>query len=165
MKAHGLVSIMSCAVVCACGSDTDQVRQVAEAFWEASKAGDMELAQTYVSESSTFKPNQSDNDSPPGDVRLGRIELDGDEATVETTVSGLNEETPFDVEFETAMVRENGQWKVNMDKTAGSMMQGAFAAMAQAMGSAMSGLAEGMAGALQEGFENMGDSLAGASKR
>jgi hypothetical protein len=156
---------MACTIVCACGSDTDQVRQVAEAFWDASKAGDMELAQTYVSESSTFRPNQSDNDSPPGDVKLGRIEVNGDEATVETTVTGLNEETPFDVEFETAMVLENGEWKVNMDKTAGSMMQGAFAAMAEAMGSAMSGLAEGMAGALKEGFENMGDSLANTAKR
>ncbi len=165
MKARGLISIMACTIVCACGSDTDQVRQVAEAFWDASKAGDMELAQTYVSESSTFRPNQSDNDSPPGDVKLGRIEVNGDEATVETTVTGLNEETPFDVEFETAMVLENGEWKVNMDKTAGSMMQGAFAAMAEAMGSAMSGLAEGMAGALKEGFENMGDSLANTAKR
>jgi len=165
MQARGLISIMTCAIVYACGGDTDQVRQVAEAFWDASKAGDMELAQTYVSESSTFRPNQSDNDSPPGDVKLGRVEVNGDEATVETIVTGLNEETPFDVEFETAMVLENGEWKVNMDKTAGSMMQGAFAAMAQAMGSAMSGLAEGMAGALKEGFESMGDSLASATKR
>ncbi len=165
MQARRLISIMTCTIVCACGSDTDQVRQVAEAFWDASKAGDVELAQTYVSEFSTFKPNQSDNDSPPGDVKLGRIEVNGDEATVATTATGLNEETPFDVEFETALVLENGEWKVNMDKTAGSMMQGAFVAMAEAMGSAMSGLAEGMAGALNEGLENMGDSLADAAKR
>ena len=159
MKARGLICIVACTIVFACGSDTNQVRQVADAFWEASKAGDMELAQTYVSESSTFRPNQSDNDSPPGDVKLGRVEVNGNEATVETTVTGLNDETPFDMEFETAMVLEKGEWKVNMDKTAGSMMQGAFAAMAEAMGSAMSGLAEGMAGALQEGFDNIPSTL------
>jgi hypothetical protein len=142
--------------VSGCGGDeAGEVKRIAEAFWNATKAGDIELAQTYVSESSMFQPNTEDNDAPPGDVRLGAVELDGDEATVETAVTKVDDENAFDMEFQTVLVLENGEWKVEMDKTTGSMMQGAFAAMAEAMGSAMEGMAEGMADAFKEGFKEM----------
>jgi len=154
MRARELISIATCAVLFGCGSgEADRAKQVAQAFWDATVAGDAELAQTFVSAGSMFQPNKSKGDSPPGDVKLGAVDVDGDDAAVETVVTKLDAESPMNMEFETILVREEGSWKIDMDKTTGSMMQGAFAAMAEAMGSAMQGMAEGMAEGMKEGMK------------
>ena len=166
MKSRELVIAAACALLMGCGGgEADKVKQVAQAFWDASKENDIELAKTYVSESSMFQMQEAKDGGPPGDVQLGEVEVDGDRATVETVVANTDGETPVDMEFQTIMVREDGEWKVDMDQTTGSMMQGAFAAMAKAMGTAMTGMAEGMAEAFKEGFEGMADSLKGGNKR
>lgn len=160
MKLRDLMNVVACTLLVGCsGGEAARVKQVAQAFWDASKANDIALAKTFVSESSMFQMQEAKDDAPPGDVELGEVEVDGHVASVETVVSNLDDETPVDMEFETMLVRENGEWKVDMDRTTGSMMQGAFAAMAKAMGTAMTGMAEGMADAFKEGFREMADSL------
>jgi len=166
MKTRSLLSLATCALMLGCGAETGEIKAVAQAFWDASAAGDTELARSYVSESSSFKPEASDEgDSSQGSMQLGDVEVDGDEATVATVVSGMNQDTPIEFEFATAMVREDGEWKVDMDKTTANLMQAAFGAMAEAMGNAFKGLAEGMAEGMKEGLSAMGDSLAKEEKR
>jgi len=157
MKLGRLISVAVSVLVLGCGGNgADEVLQAAQGFWDAAKANDLALAETYVSESSVFQMREENDDGPPGDVQLGSVEIDGGSATVQTTISNTGDEAPFGMDFETFLVRERGEWKVDMDKTTGSMMRGAFAAMAEAMGNAMAGLAEGMAAgmseALKEGF-------------
>jgi hypothetical protein len=169
MKTHRVLPLFACALLLGCGANPDEAKEVAQAFWEASKTGDTELAMSYVSNTSSARINQSEDDDPVGDIILGDAEVDGDEATVPTTLTNVGDETPMDVSFQTTLIREDGEWKVDLDRTMGNMMGSmlgaSVGAMAQAMGEAMGSAMQGMAEGMQEGFEALNDSLkAGSSK-
>ncbi len=157
MKSRNLLSMLACAALLGCGDNTEEIRAVTQAFWDAGKAGDSELAMSYVSQSSMAKVNPSDGDPATREFALGAIEVDGDNATVETTLSDWGEDGPTNVSFETHTIRESGEWKVDLDRTMGSMMGAVLGAsvgaMAEAMGQAMQGAVKGMAAGMEKEFK------------
>jgi len=148
--------VLACAVLLGCGNNTEDIRAVTQAFWEAGKAGDSELARTYVSRASMATINDSDGDPATRDFTLGAIEVDGDKAQVETTLSDWGDDGPTTVSFDTHVVKEGGEWKIDLDGTMGSMMGAVLGAsvgaMAEAMGQAMQGAMEGMAESMEKEF-------------
>lgn len=146
--------------------------EIADAFWTASRDGDVERAESYVAENTSASMNAS-ADSEIDDFSLGEVDVDGDEATVHTTLSGRNGDRSLEISFGTKLVREDDGWKIDLDGTMGEMVGAVLGttmgdlasemgkAMGEAMGEAMKGLAEGMA----EGMKALGDSMQSASKR
>jgi hypothetical protein len=161
-----LTHILAAALLAtACGAGDDP-GAVAEAFWTASKAGDIELAKTYVAEGSKATMNNS-GDSQLGDFSLGEVTVDGDRATVETDVA--SEE--MELAFQTVLIRQEGDWKVDLDATTDEMMRSLFGttmgdftkkmgeAMGEAVGESMKAMADGMAEGLQAVGEALSDSM------
>jgi hypothetical protein len=154
-----LLTATLCAAACGAADGPDVV---AEAFWRASKEGDAELAKTYMAEGGSASINDDRNGSSIGDYSLGETAIDGQRATVETTITSSGEQEMV-IDFTTVLVQQDGSWKVDLDQTTDAMMQsllgttmsGMAEQMGEAMGEAMKGMAEGMA----EGLQSMGDAL------
>ena len=146
----------------ACGA-ADGPGAVAQAFWTASKEGDIDRAKTYVAEGGKATMSNPENKSLR-EFSLGEVTVDGARATVETTVTA--EET--ELAFETVLIRQEGDWKVDLDATTDEMMKSLFGttmgeftkkmgeAMGEALGESMKAVTKGMA----EGLQAMGKALA-----
>ena len=66
--------------------------------------------------------------------------------------------TEFQVQMQTILVKEDGQWKVDADQTMMSMFGGA-------MGEMMKGLGKTLEEGFKKGFEEMGKSVAGGMQK
>lgn len=156
MYMRNLLSLLACAALLGCGNSAEEAKAVTEAFWDAGKAGDSELAMSYVSRSSMATVNADDGDPTERDFTLGAVAVDGDNATVETTLSDWGDDGPTTVSFETHVIREGGEWKIDLDRTMGSMMGAVLGAsvgaMAEAMGEAMQGAMQSMAEGMEKEF-------------
>ncbi len=150
-------------------SAADGPADVAEAFWTASKEGDTELATSYIVEGGTTTI-QEPSGSSIGEFSLGETAIEGDQATVETTVVSTGERE-MEVAFNTVLVRRDDGWKVDLDETTDEMMKSLVGttmgeltermgqAVGEAMGEAMKGMADGMAKGLEAAGRAMSDSL------
>jgi hypothetical protein len=140
----------------ACSQSSGDPKQVAAAFWEATQAGDIELAKSYAVESGSTELSQPDGDSSIEAFTLGETTIDGEEATVETRVTTRAEQGTIDVDFQTVLVRETGEWRVDLGRTTqefatkfigaslSDMAEQMGKALGEAMGSAMQGIADDM---------------------
>lgn len=156
----------------ACGA-ADGPGAVAQAFWTASKEGDIDRAKTYVAEGSKATMSNPEKSQSLRKFSLGEVTVDGDRATVETTV--MAEET--ELAFETVLIRQEGDWKVDLDATTDEMMKSLFGttmgeftkkmgeAVGEALGESMKAVAEGMAEGLQAMGEALSDSLKTGRRR
>lgn len=154
----GMTAILGCA--------QGDPAAVAEAFWRAGQEGDIERARSYVSASSHAKMNERSAPSID-ELWIGESEIDGDRATVQTRLSTSTDRS-FTIEFNTIMVREEGDWKVELDDTSSEMMREIFGStmeeMGEQLGEAMKGAVEGMAEGMAEGMQKMGEAMQDAAK-
>ena len=170
-----LTYLLTAALVgTACGSG-DGPHAIASAFWTASKNGDMELAKSYMAEGGSASIDETKSGSSVGDFSLGETTIDGDRATVETTVVSTGEQE-MELAFNTVLVQQDDGWKVDLDQTTDEMMKSLFGttmgdftkkmgeAMGDAMGDAMKGMAEGMAEGLKAATQTLADSLQGSER-
>ncbi len=175
MKFRPAYVLTTALLAIACGAANDP-RDVAEAFWSASKAGDVELAKSYIAEggNATIK-DPDESGSSVGEYSLGESTVDGERATVETTIVSTGEQA-MEIAFQTVLVSREGDWKVDLDQTTDEMMKSVLGttmgelakqmgqAMGDAMGGAMKGMAEGMAEGLKAATQTLGDSLKAARR-
>ena len=166
--------LMSCLVTAAlvgtACSSADGPSAVAEAFWTAGKEGDTELAKSYIVEGGTATITEDQSGSSIGEFSLGETAIEGDRATVETTIVSTGEQET-EIAFNTVLVQRDDGWKVDLDETTDEMMKSVLGttmgeltekmgqAMGDAMGEAMKGMADGMAEGLEAMGQALGDSL------
>ena len=152
----------SAALVSACGSEGPEA--VTEAFWQAGRDGDFETARSHVSESSRASISEDASSSIEA-FSIGEATVDGSEATVETRLVMEMGSGTREVEFETAVIEEDGTWKIDLDATTSHMMGQLLGVtmeefgeqLGEAMGEAMKGAMEGMAEGMRELGQAMGD--------
>ena len=176
MKFRPTYVLTAVLLAIACGAAGDGPHAVADAFWSASKEGDVEIAKSYIAEggNATIKdPDKSG--SSVGEFLLDETTIDGERATVETTVETTGEQA-MELAFQTVLVSRDGSWKVDLDETTDEMMKSLFGitmgeltktmgqAMGDAMGEAMKGMAEGMAEGLKAATQTLADSLQGSGR-
>jgi hypothetical protein len=94
--------------------------QVAAGFSSAMKSGNSGDVRKFVSSHSANNETLGEDVLAITDVQFGKIIIDGEVATVETTVS-VESDSPVTVPLATRLVRENSQWKVDYDATVGSI--------------------------------------------
>jgi len=148
----------------AVGCGGDKATDVAEGFWDALKAGDVETAKTFATASSASSLKMTENmEGKDVSVEFGAVTEEGDATFVATTVTTLNGENHMQIPMKTVLVRQEGVWKVDVEQTMMSLFGGAMAemmkGMGDAMGEAMQGMGEEMGNAMQETIEEVGDDV------
>ena len=101
----------------ACMHEAEKPRDVASRYWQALKNGDTESARKLVSSSSqaefdSYIAKPADEKIPVGEVKMGA------EKTTVVTLIYPQDENPDDYSaFDTTLVLENGQWKIDAAQT------------------------------------------------
>ena len=127
---------------------------VAKGFWDAMNAKDIQVIRLYVTKESADKLQIKEKDTPGNcEVTFGNIKIEDDKTIIDTTMQTNEGTTEFQVQMQTILVKEDGQWKVDADQTMMSMFGGA-------MGEMMNGLGKTLAEGFKKGFEEMGKSMA-----
>jgi hypothetical protein len=112
-----LVTLVPLLTLTACLQQAEDPREVADQYWQALKNGDTETARSLVSSNSQ---RAFDNYiAAPAEERtdIGEINL-GTEQTTVITIIYPEAGAPDDFEtFDTVMVIEDGEWKVDAERT------------------------------------------------
>lgn len=127
---------------------------VAKGFWDAMNAKDIQAVRLYVTKESADKLQIKDKDVTANcKVTFGNIKIEDNKITIDTTMQTYDGTTEFEVQMQTILVKEHGQWKVDADQTMMSMVGGA-------MGEMMKGLGKTLEEGFKKGFKEMGKSMA-----
>lgn len=141
----------------------DSPAEVTRDFWHAARDGNQEMVEALSVNRFDTDFDVRDSDAEIRSISIGDAEIHGDEADVETVLEGTNDDMDLTIEFETALVKRDGEWYVEMEETTGRLigaMMGEFASyMGEAIGEAMEGMAEGIAEGLAEGMAELGEAL------
>ena len=139
--------------------NADSQMAVAKGFWDAMNAKDIQAARSFVTKESADKLQIKDKDTTAScKVTFGDIKIEDDKTTIETTMQTNDGTTEFQVQMQTILAKEEGQWKVDAEQTMMSMFGGA-------MGEMMKGLGKALEEGFKKGFEEMGTSMAGGMQK
>lgn len=101
----------------------DDPRAVAARFWDAARQGRVERAAELVSATNVAAVSDPGTDgSGIAEVTAGAVEVAGDVARVETRVVNDWAGTTRTIGFATWLVRELGDWRIDLDRTAGEIV-------------------------------------------
>ena len=127
MKYSILFTLLACISLTACQQNNDSPKLVAQKYWQSLKNGDIATAKSLVS-TNTQADLQTYLALPDEEkIPLANIELGAEQATVITLITvkppaidtnkthAADDEHP--VNFETVLVLENGQWKIDASRT------------------------------------------------
>ncbi|MFV8781050.1 hypothetical protein ACNKU7_01390 [Microbulbifer sp. SA54] len=114
------------AVLLSACSGPETPQQVTETFWEAAINEDASVVARY----STLE-RAEDYDAFSADwhnyrPQWGRVVIDGDQASVVSKLSSTEETGPRRRKFTTYLVRQDGEWLVDYERTAMSINGGVF---------------------------------------
>ncbi len=139
--------------------NADSQLAVAKGFWDAMNAKDIQAARSFVTKGSADKLQIKDKDTTAScKVTFGNIKIEDNKTTIDTTMQTNDGTTEFQVQMQTILVKEEGQWKVDAEQTMMSMFGGA-------MGEMMKGLGKALEEGFKKGFEEMGKSMAGGMQK
>ncbi|HHT9108461.1 MAG TPA: hypothetical protein ACFYEF_04585 [Candidatus Wunengus sp. YC63] len=139
--------------------NADSQMAVAKGFWDAMNAKDIQAARSFVTKGSADKLQIKEKDAAAScKVTFGDIKIEDNKTTIETTMQTNDGTTEFQVQMQTILVKEEGQWKVDAEQTMMSMFGGA-------MGEMMKGLGKALEEGFKKGFEEMGKSMAGGMQK
>jgi len=132
---------------------------VAKGFWDAMNEKDVQAARSFVTKESADKLHIKEEDTTAScKVDFGDIKIEDNKTTIETTMQTNDGTTEFQVQMQTILIKEEGQWKVDAEQTMMSMFGGA-------MGEMMKGLGKALEEGFKKGFEDMGKSIAGGMQK
>jgi len=165
----GLVVVAGAACFMASGP-----KDVAYEFWDAVSEGDRERIETLALDPRDVRLDFEDEESRIESFEIGEADVEGDVARVDTYLTGSNDDDVMELEFETVLVRRDGEWLVDLEETSrrlvvaviGASMEGLGEAIGEGMKGAMEGLADGMeelGRALQEASEEMREGSGGSN--
>ncbi|MEM7466621.1 MAG: hypothetical protein AAF387_07015 [Pseudomonadota bacterium] len=107
-------------MLCACGKP-DTPDQVANDFWTAIQANDAQKVKKYVSAKDKNTLQNVDDVLAIGNVSFGKIVIDAEQASVDTTVT-LAGDQQTTLPINTHLILENKHWVVDYDRTMQTML-------------------------------------------
>ena len=113
-SAHILVLLLTATLV-ACSRPSTPV-EVASEFWAALEAGDSRIVKRRITAAQAAALESLDDVLPITATELGRIVIDGREATIDTTITVAGDK-PLEFPLKTYLVLEDEAWKVDYGKT------------------------------------------------
>ena len=112
------ICLVSLAVTVMSGCRMDKTPQeVAQCFWNAMKVHDIENVRKHTTTSAHTLLDSSHEQFKDADVTFGKIVIDGDITTIDTTLRLPKHGTETSVQFQTVLKKENGEWKVDYAQT------------------------------------------------
>jgi len=132
---------------------------VAGRFWEAVRTGDRETALSLASAASALEVDQLTAKRKIAEVLLGETLQSETSAIVRTSLQTETDGEPLRASFDTHLVREGGQWKVDVDATERELTSALFAASMREIGEALGEGAQEFSKALEQGVEEMKEAL------
>ncbi len=144
---------------CMFSSESQNAVAVTEAFWQSVQDKDMEKAkQLSTWESAEYlKFVQSDKINAQR-FETGEVKVTDVSAEVATVLYGGNG-GDVKIPVRTVLVRVDNDWRVDVQKTMGSMVSGAMGAVVQELNGFMQESLKGVDKALSQGIEELGKSL------
>ncbi|NOG82991.1 MAG: hypothetical protein EX341_16695 [Candidatus Scalindua sp. SCAELEC01] len=93
-------------------------QEIARCFWDAVEAKETDTAHKYTTISSYGTIDLLEERFTITNIRFGKILIDGDKTTIETTIQILRDSSDGDnVPIQTILVKEKGLWKVDYAQT------------------------------------------------
>lgn len=90
--------------------------QITMAFWEAMANSNVGLAKKYVTQETQHLVTKQQN-LEEATVGIGKVLIDGSNATVPTVITLKKPENNKVLSFDTVLLKENDQWKVDYQQT------------------------------------------------
>ena len=90
--------------------------QVTLAFWEAMAQGNLESARKHATQETQHLVTKQQN-LEGASLKTGEIVIDGPNATVSTSMTLKKPESDKHLSFNTVLLKENDQWKVDYQQT------------------------------------------------
>ncbi len=143
-----------------CSSGKDESVTVAKNFWKAMEDRDIEKARSYATKAtaSSLNINESDEDQDV-EIIFGEVTKEDGKTLVVTTMRTTQDEKTIDIPMKTVLVKEEGEWRVDVDQTMMSLFGGAMGAMMETMKEGFEDMGKAMAEEMQAGFEEMSKEL------
>ena len=134
---------------------SQQPDDVAKQYWHGVLSGDIDTLREVAATNSQSNVNRIAKPDTGSTVSFGETTISGDAATVVTTVHWVDGDSMLDITLNTALVEEDGSWKVDIAKTRRSLYAGLFN---NAFSSLSDSIEEG-ATALQRMGEDIADDI------
>jgi hypothetical protein len=135
----------------ACGELASSPAQVTERFWEALRTGDAATARQYASASSAMRVTSLGGGRQIEEVLLGEA-LEGESsAIVRTSLATSTEEGRFHTTFDTHLVREAEEWRVDVAATEREWTTAVFASSMRLIRESLGEGVQEFSEALEEG--------------
>ena len=112
-KLTGLLSLLFLLSGCQTVSTPEQVTTE---FWEAMANSDLNSARKYATQETQHLVTKQQN-MEDATVKAGATLIDGSDATVATTMTLKKPESNKVLSFDTVLLKENNQWKVDYQRT------------------------------------------------
>ena len=143
-------------LVLACGAPAPSPRQACERFWEALRTDDVATAKAHASAgSAVFVEAMLGEDRRIEAVRLGETLQSERSAIVRTSLVTATEAGRHHTSFDTHLVRESEEWRVDVQATERELTAAIFAAGLRQIGEALGQGVQEFSEALEEGAAEM----------
>lgn len=144
---------------CIFSSESQQAREVADKFWQAVLAEDMDTAKDLTTwESAQYLQFLTSKSVAAKRFETGEIKVDGTTAEV-ATVLHSGEKGDMTIPLRTVLVRNKDVWQVDVQKTMGSMVSGAMGAVVDQLNVFMQNGLQDLDKALADSVQELNKSL------
>lgn len=165
MKTTALVTALAMllTVLAGCGGSGDTAIVVAGKFWDALKDQDLEKAKSYCTkESAESLTLKEDADDQEVDYEFGDVDITKECVKIQTVLHSSSGEGESKAELTTVLVREKGEWRVDVSQTMLSMFGGAMENMMETMSDAMEDAMEEMSKKMNEEMQKAMEEMSGS---
>lgn len=144
---------------CIFSSDSQNARSVSEDFWQAVLDEDMEKAKMLVTwETSDYLKYMSNNRVSAQRFETGEVRITDNMAEVATILYAGNDGL-MQVPARTVLIKVDNNWRVDVQRTMGSMVSGTMGAMVDEINQFMQQTIQGVDKALSKEIDKWGKSL------
>ena len=157
----GLYALALSVVLSGCifSSESQQVRETTEKFWQAVLAGDMETTKDLVTwESTQYLSFLGQKGINAQRFETGEIKIEENTAEVATVLYG-GEKGDMQIPVRTVLVRNHDKWLIDVQKTMGSMVSGAMGAVVDQLNNFMEEGIKGLDHALTDSVNQLNQTL------
>ena len=160
MKLSTILIVLASINLIACQQETDSPRQVTEKYWRALKNGDSETARQLVSNTSQHDFDQEMARPENIKIPLNEISVGTEQMTVTTIITSNGQHIAFD----TVLIQENGDWKIDVSRTQIPVVQAGEPQTEAPLPDALQENLDSMNEALEEGADMLNEFMHEGSK-
>lgn len=144
---------------CVFSSESQKAREVADKFWQAVLAEDMDTAKNLTTwESAQYLQFLTSKSVAAKRFETGEIKVEGATAEVATLLHS-GDKGDMTIPLRTVLIRNKDVWQVDVQKTMGSMVSGAMGAVVDQLNAFMQNGLQGLDKALADSVQELNKSL------